>query len=189
MLFTDLAWCVFILAAIPALLFLWNLFLYRPPSRAGRVESASILIPARNEERCIESSVRAALAGEFLDLEVIVLDDHSSDGTAGIVRAIAATDSRLTLATAPLLPGGWCGKQFACATLATLATKPFLCFLDADVQLAPDQRIPAAGYRHETGTAAASLNALPAAWIPAYKRDAQVAEPIVRSRVRATVRC
>ncbi len=131
----DIAWCVFILAAIPALLFLWNLALYtQPPTPSGR-EAVSVLIPARNEEHSIAASVRAALASRNVDLELIVLDDHSEDRTAEIVRAIASHDKRVRLFAAPPLLPGWCGKQFACSVLADLATKPILCFIDADVEL------------------------------------------------------
>ena len=132
-----LGWCILILAAVPAVLFLWNLAFYRPPPPSPPRASVSVLIPARNEERSIEASVRAALASEQVDLEVLVLDDQSTDNTASMVRRIAATDSRLRLFTAPSLPSGWCGKQFACAQLAGLSSKPVLCFIDADVQLAP----------------------------------------------------
>jgi hypothetical protein len=47
-------------------------------------------------------------------------------------------DERVRLEEAPPLPAGWCGKQFACFTLAKLASKPVLCFLDADVRLTHD---------------------------------------------------
>ena len=137
MLLPALAWCVLILAAVPALLFLWNLALYRTPQLLAVRPSVSVLIPARNEERSIEASVRAALASQQVDLEVLVLDDHSTDHTASLVRRIAASDRRLRLFSAPPLPAGWCGKQFACTRLATLAAHPVLCFIDADVQLAP----------------------------------------------------
>jgi len=137
MLFPVLVFCALMFALLPTLLFLWNLTLYNPPPVPGKVEPVSVLIPARNEERSIEACVRAALASERVDLEVLVLDDHSEDRTAEIVRQIARTDSRLQLFSAPPLPVGWCGKQFACSVLAQLASKPVLCFLDADVQLAP----------------------------------------------------
>ena len=133
----DLAWFVLILAAIPAVLFLWNLVLYRVPPSPRGVEAVSILIPARNEEGSIEACVRAALASQQVDLEVIVLDDHSGDQTARIVKRLARSDRRLRLAQAPPLPSGWCGKQFACFTLAAMANKATFCFIDADVKLEP----------------------------------------------------
>lgn len=131
------AWSIFALAAFPAWLFLWNLLFYKRAPTGGHVNpEVSILIPARDEELSIESSVRAALASRAVDLELIVLDDHSQDSTAAIVRRIALEDKRVRLVSGSPLPPNWCGKQFACASLAVLATKPNLCFIDADVQLA-----------------------------------------------------
>ena len=82
-----LADCVLALAALPALLFLWNLTYYLPAKRSLLPLGlpVSILIPARNEERSIEACVRAALATQSVNIEVIVANDHSEDRTAEIV--------------------------------------------------------------------------------------------------------
>ena len=69
---------------------------------------------------------------------MIVLDDHSSDATAEVVRQRAAADPRLRLESAPPLPPGWRGKPHACHVLASRTDKPLLLFIDADVRLAPD---------------------------------------------------
>ena len=124
----------------PALLFLFNQFFYRaPPSRPRYTgDPISVLIPARDEEASIAAAVEHALATRGVEIEIIVLDDASSDSTAAIVKAIAARDPRVRLASAPPLPPGWNGKQHACHVLASLATHPTLCFLDADVRLEPD---------------------------------------------------
>jgi hypothetical protein len=82
--------------------------------------------------------VRSVLASRHVELDVVVLDDASTDRTAEIVRAVAADDPRLRLETAPPLPAGWCGKQHACFTLSKLARFDTFSFLDADVRLAPD---------------------------------------------------
>ncbi len=131
----SLAAAAFLLALVPAALFLLNLLFYRPPPAPSGTPAVSILIPARDEEAGIEACVRAALASEGADIEVVVLDDHSADRTAEIVRSIA--DPRVRLETAPPLPPGWCGKQHACHALAALARHPLLLFLDADVRLSP----------------------------------------------------
>lgn len=139
-------------ALIPALLFLRNLRLFAPPQApAGPRPAVSVLIPARNEERSIRDSVTAALRSERVDLEVIVLDDHSEDRTAEIVLEMARTDPRLRLETAPPLPAGWCGKQHACYALSCLARYPVLVFLDADVRLAPDGLARAAAFLERSG--------------------------------------
>ena len=132
-----------LLALVPAVLFFMNLRLYRPPPRPPNdplrpPPAVSVLIPARDEERAIGRAVDAALSSRGVVLEVIVLDDHSQDGTAAIVAKAAARDSRLRLLTSPPLPAGWCGKQHACAVLAEAAAHPLLVFVDADVRLEPD---------------------------------------------------
>lgn len=140
MLLSTLAWTALVLAAIPAGMFLLNLFFYRRPWPVSACDRfpVSVLIPARDEERTIECSVRAALASRNVDLELIVLDDHSTDRTSAIVKSISREDNRVRIEPAPPLPPGWCGKQFACFVLAGLASRPTLCFLDADVRLSPD---------------------------------------------------
>ena len=162
-----LSWVALGCAAVPALLYLWNSFLFREPpalergltSRdrkgavaltrslavAARPESdsaalppISVLIPARNEELGIEACLRSVIASQHIELEVIVLDDASTDRTAAVVRALAAEDARVRLEAAPPLPAGWCGKQHACFVLSKLARFDTLTFLDADVRLEPD---------------------------------------------------
>ncbi len=125
-------------AAGALLIFCINLFAYRKPrhgeAATGRV---SVLIPARNEERGIEAAVESVLASHGVELELLVLDDASTDRTAEMVRAISKRDGRVSVLPAPPLPFGWNGKQHACARLAGLARHDVFCFLDADVRLAP----------------------------------------------------
>ncbi len=116
-----------------------NFVSYRPPRRrAGAGRFVSVLIPARNEEAGIEAAVESALGSTGVDLEVLVLDDASTDRTAELVQRIAARDGRARVETAPPLPAGWNGKQHACFVLGGLARYDLLCFLDADVRLAPE---------------------------------------------------
>jgi Glycosyl transferase family 2 len=126
------------LAAIPAVLFTFNLALFERPRKDQTRHAISVLIPARNEERAIADTIQAVLASTGVDLELLVLDDRSEDRTRDIVTQLAARDRRVHVETAPPLPEGWCGKQHACSILAGLARKPLLCFLDADVRLQPE---------------------------------------------------
>ena len=146
------------LAAIPCGLFLLNLFAYRtlPIRRSEIGDPVSVLIPARNEEANIHTTLEAVLANSGCDFEVIVLDDHSTDQTAQIVLDIAARDSRVRLETAPPLPPGWCGKQHACHILANLARHRLFAFIDADVRLAPDALARMAQFMKRTNVALAS---------------------------------
>lgn len=132
-----------LLAFLPLLMFLNNvpLFALNSLDRTDEGEtfgSVSVLIPARDEEASIEASVRAALASQDVELEVIVLDDHSTDRTADIVNGIGQSDSRVRLLTSQALPEGWNGKQFACRQLADHARYEHVVFLDADVRLSQD---------------------------------------------------
>jgi hypothetical protein len=145
-----------VLSAIPAVMCHKNLRAYTPPP-VHKPEAdtdppvVSVLIPARNEADAIRAAVEAALQSEHVRLEVIVLDDHSTDATATIVREIAARDRRVRLVHAPPLPPGWCGKQHACAVLATLALHPILVFIDADVRLTPHGLVRLAAFLNRSG--------------------------------------
>ena len=141
------------LAALPAGLLLVNLALYRAPRRAtsGDRPAVSVLIPARDEAPRIERAVRAALASRDVEVEVVVMDDDSSDGTDRIVQRLAEADPRVRLESAPALPEGWSGKQHACQRLAERARHPVLCFIDADVELAPDGVARIAGFLERSG--------------------------------------
>lgn len=105
-----------------------------PPPAPG----VSVVIPARDEGRNIERCARSVLASTYPALEVIVVDDHSSDGTGDIARALAEHDPRLRVVTPAALPGDWFGKQWACAAGAAVATGEILLFTDADTEHAPD---------------------------------------------------
>jgi len=131
-------------AAVPAVLFMVNLTRYRAPGmdspavvEAGLDDTVAVLIPARDEERNIAACVESVLASEGVRLEVLVLDDGSTDRTGEIVRTLAARDARVRLASSESLPPGWNGKQRACWLLAQQTSAPLLLFLDADVRLRP----------------------------------------------------
>ncbi|HEV7990912.1 MAG TPA: glycosyltransferase [Gemmatimonadaceae bacterium] len=100
-----------------------------PPSDPPLV---SLIIPARDEAHNIRRCVESALASDYPRLEVIVVDDHSTDGTGDIVRELAERDARLRVIVPPPLPAGWFGKQWACASGKEASAGALLGFMDAD---------------------------------------------------------
>lgn len=110
-----------------------------PPTDPPAVdERVSLLLPVRDEAHAVGACLRAVLAQHGVpDLEVLVLDDGSTDGTTDVVRATAGDDPRVRVLTGAPLPAGWLGKPWACSQLADAATGNVLVFLDADVRLAP----------------------------------------------------
>jgi hypothetical protein len=159
-----LAAAALFLAAGPLLLALANFRSFTPPPRAADCPAVSVLIPARNEETTIETACAHALASTGVTVEVIVLDDHSTDRTRQILDRI--DDAHLRVATAPPLAPGWSGKQFACAHLATLASHDLMIFVDADVRLAPEAVSRMAGFmqRHEVGLASGFPRQIVGSW-------------------------
>lgn len=141
-------------AALPAMLFLRNLALYRQPESPPRrlmPEPISVLIPARDEEASIEACARSVLANRAVDFELLIFDDHSTDRTSEIARRLQAEDDRVRLLEAPELPAGWSGKQRACQILADHAEHDWLLFLDADVRLSQNALEMALGQMRNAG--------------------------------------
>ncbi len=103
-----------------------------PPDVPEGAPLVSVIIPARNEAHNIARCVESVLASQWPALEVIVVDDHSTDGTGDIVRVIAARDPRVRIVEAPPLPDDWFGKQWACQSGAAHARGDWFLFTDAD---------------------------------------------------------
>lgn len=121
------------------------LMLYRYRSRRPRLRDfepvtsgplVSVIIPARNEARNIERCVRSVLATRYTPIEIIVVDDRSSDGTAELVEP--ATGGRLRLVRGTDPPPGWFGKQWAIVQGYRVANGELLLFADADTRHEPE---------------------------------------------------
>ena len=98
----------------------------------GILPITSSIVPARDEERSIERCVRSLLAQQWLDFEVIVVDDGSTDSTPAILDGLARRDSRLRVIRGAPLPDGWIGKAWALHQGAQYARGEWLLFTDAD---------------------------------------------------------
>ncbi len=108
------------------------------PPPAEDAPLVSILVPARNEARNIEPCAASLLTQDYPNCELIVLDDHSDDGTGEIVCGLGLGEigNKRVISGEPL-PAGWMGKNWACHQLSLVARGQFLFFTDADTTHAP----------------------------------------------------
>jgi chlorobactene glucosyltransferase len=103
------------------------------PESGGLV---SVVIPARNESSTIATVVGSILATTYHPIELLVVDDRSTDDTAAIVERFR--DPRLRLVRGETLPDGWYGKPWACFQGYRAAKGEILLFTDADTRHAPE---------------------------------------------------
>lgn len=120
--------------------FLLNLLVWRRPEGWRHLVApqplVSVLVPARDEEERLPACLDSLLRQDYPCMEILVLDDHSTDGTCGVVEERIRTygDSRLRLLKGRDLPEGWTGKAWACQQLAEQASGQYLLFTDADTR-------------------------------------------------------
>ena len=98
----------------------------------------SIIVPARNEEANIERCVRSVLAQDHSNIQLLVLDDASTDQTLEILAQLHQ-ESPFSIVTGDgsPLPEGWYGKPWALQRVQQSAVGEWLLFIDADVELSP----------------------------------------------------
>jgi hypothetical protein len=148
-------WMTFIFLGTPALFVSGTLAALRqlrwlrrlPPLDSSTPEAAassqdqvrcSVIVAARDEEARIEQTLRRLLAQRGVELELIVVDDRSTDRTGEILEHLAKEDSRLKVVHIHALPEGWLGKCHACHIGASAANGEWILFTDADCWSKPD---------------------------------------------------
>ena len=129
----------------------------RAPARPG-APAMSVIVPARDEERDIEETIRGLRAQRYPSLEIIAVDDRSRDGTAAALARAASGDPRVIIVSGSEPPAGWLGKPWACAQGAAVARGAWLCFTDADVRFAPDALSSALAFAESAGHGGATLS-------------------------------
>jgi len=98
------------------------------------LSDVTVLIPARNEAETLPVTL-AALARQGVNLEIIVVDDQSQDGTADVIPDTCLAGTRLVSGTPP--PRGWSGKLWALEQGRLGVRRPLILLLDADIALRP----------------------------------------------------
>jgi glycosyltransferase involved in cell wall biosynthesis len=105
-----------------------------PPGGWPRV---SVVVPSQNDELDVRTSIDSLLAGDYPNLEVIAVDDRSTDRTGAILDEIAEKDQRVRAVHIRELPDGWIGKPHALLQGTLSSTGDWLLFTDADVRFRP----------------------------------------------------
>jgi glycosyltransferase involved in cell wall biosynthesis len=115
----------------------------------------SIVVPARNEQEHIEAALTSLIAQDYPNLEIIAVNDRSTDATGEIMARVAATAAsraaslRFETASVRQLPAGWLGKTQAMWLGAQHATGDWILFTDADVSFRPDALRRALAYAEQ----------------------------------------
>jgi chlorobactene glucosyltransferase len=104
----------------------------RPGISLAKSPRVSVLIPARNEERNITRCLDSLQKQTYKNIEILVLDDESTDNTPQRVKEYSSKNPAIRLVPGKPLPANWTGKNWACQQLSELATGEFFLFTDAD---------------------------------------------------------
>jgi chlorobactene glucosyltransferase len=126
-----------------------------PPSSGSTL--VSVLVPVRNEERGVEACLASLSAQTYRHLEIIAIDDASTDRTPAILADLARRHPRLRVLRVEGPPPGWTGKTFALDAGVAAARGRWLCFTDADTIHAPGSIAHALGFAEAHGIALLSL--------------------------------
>jgi hopene-associated glycosyltransferase HpnB len=106
------------------------------PRAPDDLTAVTVLIPARDEADQIGRTL-AALVSQGRGLEVVVVDDQSSDDTRGAAERAAVPGLALRVVDGRPLPEGWAGKLWALEQGLVVVDRPHVLLLDADIELAP----------------------------------------------------
>jgi glycosyltransferase involved in cell wall biosynthesis len=114
--------------------------------------SLTVIVPARNEAADIAASLQSLIAQDYPNLQIIAVDDRSTDGTGALMEGLAVSSpERLRVLHVAELPEDWLGKTHAMALAASQCTSDWLLFTDADVLFRVDSLRRALAYAVRSG--------------------------------------
>jgi len=142
------------------------------PLEGNDAPRVSIIVAARNEALNIEAGLRSLLAQDYPHLEIVAINDRSSDGTGEIIDELACDDDHIEVIHVHELPPSWLGKNHALEMGAENATGDWLLFTDADVVM--DQSVLRRAIRYAIENQIDHLAALPRITMPNWFLDAFV---------------
>lgn len=128
-----------------------------PRYRADAPPLISAIIPAKDEEATLADCLASVCAQDYPNLEILVVNDRSTDRTAAIAHEFAVRDGRVRVLTIESLPPGWTGKTHALQVASEHARGEWFWFLDADTRHTPDNLPIVFEYARRHGAALVSL--------------------------------
>lgn len=128
-----------------------------PGWRSADAPLVTAIIPAKDEEAAIGECLDSVRAQDYPNLEILVADDRSTDGTAAVVREAARADPRVGLISIAELPDGWTGKTHALHVASSEARGEWFWYLDADTRHAPESLSVMMEYARSRGAVMTSL--------------------------------
>ena len=131
---SSLAWCY--LRGLGAVSLLRITELDPVPPAGVALPRLSVVIAALNEAETLEPALRSLLAQDYPELEIVLVDDRSTDGTGALMQSIAGHDPRVKVVQVRELPAGWLGKVNALRQGYALTTGDYVLFTDADIRYA-----------------------------------------------------
>jgi glycosyltransferase involved in cell wall biosynthesis len=135
----GITWLSKVIAAAFGLRRVPNLLLPRHNISPAGSPSITVIVPARNEAADIASTLHSLLAQDYPNLQIIAIDDRSTDQTGAIIDTNASQyPEKLRAIHVTELPPGWLGKTHAMALAARQASTDYLLFTDADVVFRSD---------------------------------------------------
>jgi glycosyltransferase involved in cell wall biosynthesis len=138
-------WCLFFIIHLRGLrLFLELPFVYKKLDTEPLV---SVIIAAKDEEKTIGPTIASLFKQSYKNLEIIVVNDRSTDRTSKVVEQIQSADApQVKLINIEDLPAGWLGKNNAMYKGYMHSKGDYLLFTDADIEFAPDTVRSAVSY-------------------------------------------
>lgn len=109
-----------------------------PQRVAPELPTLSVLIPACNEQSTLAEALKSLLAVDYPQLEIVLVNDRSTDATGDLMESLAAGDERVRVVHIHELPQYWLGKTHALQVASRAARGEWLLFSDADVHFEPD---------------------------------------------------
>ena len=113
----------------------WRTLRRLPTGEPLTTPLVSVLIPCRNEEETVGGCLQSVLGQDYRNLQIVTLDDNSTDGTLAKLKEYSERDGRIEVCKGEQLPEDWTGKNWACHQLSERASGDIFLFVDADSTL------------------------------------------------------